>query len=61
LLPLSSGLVCSMNRYVAGIPPLYPVLEEELARPRLYVPVLVLSLAAQLALMLQFSTGTGIV
>ena len=51
-----------MNRYVAGIPPLYPVLDGELGRSRwLYVPVLGLSLAAQFALMVQFSTGTGIV
>jgi hypothetical protein len=61
LMPLSSGLVHSMARYVASIPALYLVLARDLAGPRRLWPVLAASLAAQTWLALRFCEGVGLV
>jgi hypothetical protein len=61
LLPLSSGLVHSMARYLAGIPAVYLVLAQDLAPRRRFVPVLAASLAAQLWLAIRFCEGNGLV
>jgi hypothetical protein len=61
LLPLSSGLVHSMARYVAGVPAVYLVLAQDLAPRRRFAPVLAVSLAAQLWLAIRFCEGVGLV
>jgi hypothetical protein len=61
LMPLSSGLVHSMARYVASIPALYLVLARDLAGPRRLWLVLAASLAAQTWLALRFCEGVGLV
>jgi hypothetical protein len=61
LMPLSSGLVLSMARFVGAAPPVYVLLAQELVQPRRYALVLALSAMVQLALAIQFSTGAGIV
>jgi len=60
-MPLSSGLVHSMARYVAGIPAVYLVLAQDLSSRRRLVPVLAASLVAQLWLAIRFCEGVGIV
>jgi|HubBroStandDraft_4_1064222.scaffolds.fasta_scaffold40407_1 hypothetical protein len=61
LLPLSSGLVHSMARYVASVPAVYLVLAQDLAARRRFIPVVAMSLAAQLWLALRFCEGLGLV
>jgi hypothetical protein len=60
LLPLSSGLVHSMARYLAGIPAVYLVLAQDLAPRRRFAAALTLSLAAQLWLAIRFCEGSGL-
>jgi hypothetical protein len=60
-MPLSSGLVHSMARYVAGIPAVYLVLAQDLGTRRRLLPILAASLAAQLWLAIRFCEGVGIV
>jgi hypothetical protein len=60
-MPLSSGLVHSMARYVAGIPAVYLVLAQDLSSRRRLFPVLAASLVAQLWLAIRFCEGVGIV
>ncbi len=61
VMPLSSGLVHSMARYVAGIPAVYLVLARDLGTARRFVPVFTLSLAAQVYLAIRFCEGRGLV
>jgi hypothetical protein len=61
LMPLSSGLVHSMFRYIGGIPPLYSVLARDLGRRWPYAALVAGSAALELVLLVAFSMGRGLV
>jgi hypothetical protein len=61
LIPLSSGLVLSMARFVAAIPPIYALLAREFENPKRFAAVVAISTLVQLAFTMRFATGSGLV
>ncbi len=61
LMPLSSGLVLSMARFIAALPPIYGLLARELDGPKRFGGAIAASILVQLALTIEFATGSGIV